>query len=372
VAKFDSSASKHYFRKKDSHALSSLTPIRNGPQVQLPNKQRILQAVSVGHLPIASTKLTPHATRAHVFTDLTNKLLVSLGQLCDDACVAVLEDHQLNVYKKPNPTYRGPAYYAQTMQQDNLILSGPRNFSDGLWAYHVPLPATDGHAHQIQNLPPATETRLHASMNAIIKKSQTKTELAQYLYGCLGSPAISTLTTAIVNGNLLTFPGIRSTSFTKDLPPNVPSEKGHLDQERKNLQSTKSVVHIIEEPPDKHDFTPPIEPKTFASCATLLPFQATHTAYGDLTGRFPHTSSRGNQYLLVIYDHDSNAILVEPLKNKTGSEIKRGWFKLHTRLSTRGNDPNVYVMDTEASSALKTALQWNKITYQLVPPHVHR
>jgi hypothetical protein len=374
VAKFDSGASKHYFRQQDSHALSSLASIRNGPQVQLPNKQRI-QAVSVGHLPLTSTKLTPHATRTHVFTDLTNQSLVSLGQLCDDACVAVLEDHQLNVYKKPNPTHRGPAYYAQTMKKDNLILSGPRNFSDGLWDYHVPLPATDGHAQPItsgKSLTPATETHLHASMNAIIKKSQTKTELAQYLYGCLGSPAVSTLTPAITNGNLLTFPGIRSTSFTKDLPPSLFSSKGHLDQERKNLQSTKAVVHTIEDPSQQHDFAPPMEPKTFASCATLLPFQATNKAYGDLTGRFPHTSSRGNQYLLVIYDHDSNAILVEPLKNKTGSEIKRGWFKLHERLATRGNDPTVYVMDNEASADLKTALQRNKITYQLVPPHVHR
>jgi hypothetical protein len=37
--------------------------------------------------------------------------------------------------------------------------------------------------------------------------------------------------------------------------------------------------------------------------------------YSDLTGRFPVTSSRGNKYLLVVYDYDSNAIIAEPRKH---------------------------------------------------------
>jgi hypothetical protein len=240
VAKADSGASKHYWRMKDKHALSSLKAIQNGPQVQLPNKQTI-QATDVGHLPF-STKLSEQATEAHVFKDLTNHSLISLGQLCDDACVAILEDHQINVYKKPHPNQRGPGHYARTMIDDNIILSGPHNFSDGLWDLHVSIPATDGTSIPLQSinnvatLPspcPDTDQHQQFSMNAIIKKSKTKTELAQYVYGCLGSPAISTLTTAINNGNLLTFPGIHWTSFTKDLPPSLHSAKGHLDQERK-------------------------------------------------------------------------------------------------------------------------------------------
>ena len=38
-------------------------------------------------------------------------------------------------------------------------------------------------------------------------------------------------------------------------------------------------------------------------------------AYSDLTRRYPNISSRGNQYILVVYDYDSSGILVEPLKN---------------------------------------------------------
>ena len=53
----------------------------------------------------------------------------------------------------------------------------------------------------------------------------------------------------------------------------------------------------------------------------MVPFKATNKTYGDLTGRFPFTSSRGNQYFLIEYDYDSNTILVELLKLRSGQEI---------------------------------------------------
>ena len=112
--------------------------------------------------------------------------------------------------------------------------------------------------------------------------------------------------------------------------------------------------------------------KTFAACAAIVPFVAKNTAYHDLTGRFPHRSSRGNEYLLIIYDHDSNSILHSALKNKTGAEIKRGWMSIHDRLSRGGNQPKMYILDNEASADLKKGLQKYGLEYQLVPPHVHR
>ena len=43
----------------------------------------------------------------------------------------------------------------------------------------------------------------------------------------------------------------------------------------------------------------------------------------DQTGRFPVNSSRGSKYLMVLYDHDSNAILVEPLTSCNERELIR-------------------------------------------------
>ena len=138
----------------------------------------------------------------------------------------------------------------------------------------------------------------------------------------------------------------------------------------KNLQSTKPTFSAI----DDDYFPRPNHPniKTFDACAAIVPFNAKNTAYHDLTGRFPHTSSRGNQYLLVVYDYDSNAILHNPLKNKTAAEITRGWTDIHARLTLRSNAPNMYILDNEASNDLKKALKKYDLTYQLVPPHIHR
>ena len=39
--------------------------------------------------------------------------------------------------------------------------------------------------------------------------------------------------------------------------------------------------------------------------------------FSDLPSRFFLPSSRGNNYMLVVYDYDSNIILAEPMKNQT-------------------------------------------------------
>ena len=38
------------------------------------------------------------------------------------------------------------------------------------------------------------------------------------------------------------------------------------------------------------------------------------------TGQFPKKSSRGNQYVMVIAESNSDAILAEPMKNRTSGE----------------------------------------------------
>ena len=105
---------------------------------------------------------------------------------------------------------------------------------------------------------------------------------------------------------------------------------------------------------------------------TILDNSQKQKGFFDLTGRFPFPSSRGNNYILVLYDFDSNAILAEPIANRTTGEIKRAWELLHEKLRSRGVPPKTYVMDNEASKELKKAILKHKIQYQLTPPHIHR
>ena len=64
------------------------------------------------------------------------------------------------------------------------------------------------------------------------------TDLAAYCHTVLFYPTISTLTKVLAKGNLLTWPRIDKIKFKYLLGTTIPLEKGHLDQERINFQST--------------------------------------------------------------------------------------------------------------------------------------
>ena len=74
----------------------------------------------------------------------------------------------------------------------------------------------------------------------VIRKDKTKTELAEYLHKSAFSPSLSTFQRAIRKGHLLTWPGIEDINFEKYISNLIPTAKGHLDQARANLQSTKN------------------------------------------------------------------------------------------------------------------------------------
>ena len=99
---------------------------------------------------------------------------------------------------------------------------------------------------------------------------------------------------------------------------------------------------------------------------------ATRTVYNDLTGAYPHKSSRGNQYIFVLYDYDENAILTQPIKNRQAATIHNAWLSLHQVLQRSGNAPNLYIMDNEASRDMKDSMTKHKINFQLAPTHIHR
>ena len=65
------------------------------------------------------------------------------------------------------------------------------------------------------------------------------------------------------------------------------TEKGHLDQERKNLQSTKLQIKLDDSDSDHFPKQDTLNKKTHQAAALLFPFNATSKAYGDTNGRFP-------------------------------------------------------------------------------------
>ena len=94
--------------------------------------------------------------------------------------------------------------------------------------------------------------------------------------------------------------------------------------------------------------------------------------HSDQTGRFTIQSSSGNKYMMVIYAYDPNAILVEPLPDRSKESIMQPYQKIIQQLTKRGFKPRLQRLDNEASKLLQYEMDKNQIQWQLVPPGNHR
>lgn len=87
--------------------------------------------------------------------------------------------------------------------------------------------------------------------------------------------------------------------IAKHLPKRIATAKGHLDQEFKNLRSTKSTPPPDIQDPDDPDISLPQEPENSNTqnmlCTVIDSAELKDKSYSDQTGKFPVRSASGNQ-----------------------------------------------------------------------------
>jgi hypothetical protein len=279
--------------------------------------------------------LRPAARRAHIVPGLDHDCsLLSIGTLCDAGYTVTFDADHMKVN-----------------DDDQLILIGHRNASNGLW--HVDLAS-----------PPI---RFANSLGA-----PTSAELVTFAHASLFSPVLSTLETALSNNRLTNFPGLTLAALRKHPPQSGATIKGHQDQSRKNQRSTRPPPTVIAPDDDiSEDANPPgVDGRSHALFAAVM--EPTGQVYSDQTGRFVAPSSSGNNYLMVVYDYDSNHLFAQPFRNRTAKCILDAYKLVHARLVKAGLRPQLQRLDNECSAILKDFLQQENVDYQLVPPGVHR
>jgi hypothetical protein len=135
--------------------------------------------------------------------------------------------------------------------------------------------------------------------------------------------------------------------------------KGQLDQTRKNQRSAKQVAapptDLVTDSdptaPQSADAFPPSDPgnvRLHHSCYAAVIEPVTGQIHSNQTGKFVNASSTGNNYILVVYDYNSNGILVEPLRSRTGPCILAAFQLVHARLVAAGLPPNSIAWTTSA------------------------
>ncbi|KAI2504487.1 Reverse transcriptase (RNA-dependent DNA polymerase) [Fragilaria crotonensis] len=287
-----------------------------------------------GVLPL-SPLLTAKAQSAFVLDDLRTGTLVSLAQLCDDDCLAIFTRYNVKILK-----------------HNTVIITGTRT-PNGLWSIPLDVPL----AHQA---------------NGILRLDESHEQLAIYHHTTLGSPAPSTLLRAIRRGHLTTFPGLTTQLISKHLPKSIATTLGHQDQEAKNIRSTRSVPPIDLASDLDVDLAPQLETRSHHIAAMLLGHQHLLKSYSDQTGRFHVPSSRGNNYIFVLYHQDTNSIHAVAIPNRKAASIRNAWEQTHKMLVHQGHPPDLHILDNECSHDLKDAFTKYNIQFQRVPPKEHR
>ena len=331
----------------------NITHTSSGPTVRVANGATITSTKQVTLQ--LSPLLSQHAQKGHILPNLRSGSLISIGQLCDDNCVAIFRKHHVTILK-----------------QGQAIIHGTRNRSNGLW--YIPMIPTSPDHLALRTTRPSP---LHQA-NSVIRQAKTKSDLARFLHACAFSPNPSTLLRAIKQGHFDSWPNLSQHLITKHLPKSIATSKGHLRMQQKNLRSTKpkDLATLMSLPLSTSlDVAPAQEPSnkpTHNLFVTITSTNLLRKSYSDQTGKFPHVSSRGNQYIMIMYDYDTNLILSRPTKTRQAAELTQAWTELFLKLRDNGHAPTLHVLDNECSEDLRKAFQKYQVKFELVPPHVHR
>ena len=104
-----------------------------------------MNVTMTGNIPL-SKSLGVHTKKSHIFDVLHIASLISLGQLCDEDCIIILDNNEINIIK-----------------DSKLTLKKYINKKNGLWGIPV-------------------SRRLRHQDDVIIKWAKTKTEMIQYIH----------------------------------------------------------------------------------------------------------------------------------------------------------------------------------------------
>lgn len=278
-----------------------------------------------GYLDIPSLPLA--ACQVHVVPDLEGHSLLSMGQLCDAGCEIAFTKSTLSI-----------------SYNDTKILTGIHTASSRLW--HVNMP----------NLSPSQDLQEFAKSTI---GGATPADLVNLAHGSLLSPVLLTLAMALKKGFLVNFPGLTLPLLRKHPPHSKYTVMGHLNQLRQNTQSTKPTCPT-ESPEDFldslfEDYFPLIidlSNQPTEQCFVAIQ-QSTGMVFTDQPGKILQESLSGMNYIMILYNFDSNCILVEALKSRHTKAILEGYKVLHKRLCVRGLCACLQCLDNECSNTLK-------------------
>ena len=275
---------------------------------------------------------------------------MSVGKVADDGTISVFTKDGVTVHREED---------VLITCQGAPIFVGVRDHNG---RYRVPLMQHKGHW---QPRIPTKRARKHLEQANSVYDLPSTEQAIRWMHAVCGYPVKSTWLKAIKAGNFIGWPLLTEQNVKKYYPETTATPKGHLNQSRKNVRSTKPK-------PFEEINTNQLRGRKNKDVYTKV-YDVRDTVFTNQTWQFPTRSLSGNKYIMVMVDIDSSGILVEPIKNRTDAELTRAHETLLLRLKRAGIEPKKHVLDNEISSAMKDLIKIKyKMDYELVPPGCHR
>ena len=128
-------------------------------------------------------------------------------------------------------------------------------------------------------------------------------EAIKWMHAVCGYPVKSTWINSIKVGNYVGWPMITERNLAIYYPETNETPKRHLNQSRKNVSSTKPKRTPLE----MHK-TLTLQGHKARDIYTSM-YEIRNTVFSEHTGKFPTLSQRGNKYIMVMLEIDSNVML---------------------------------------------------------------
>ncbi len=159
---------------------------------------------------------------------------------------------------------------------------------------------------------------------------KTQPELVQYHHASAGFPTKPTWHAAIKNNHFASWPGLTLNAARKHFPDSDETHKGHGRKTLSGLRSTKTKQGPLFDDcddafGDNQEAQLPLhlvkKEKMIFYRILDLEDKATQKNWSDQLGRFPKKSSKGNQYIMVLTESNSDVILIEAMKNHSSGKM---------------------------------------------------
>ena len=137
------------------------------------------------------------------------------------------------------------------------------------------------------------------------------------MHAVCGYPVKSTWIKAIKVGNYIGWSMLNKRNLVKYYPETTKTPKGHLNQSRENVRSTKSKRTPLKVPNTATLRGLKVHNKYISV------YEVRNTVLSDQTGKSQKRLQRGNKYIMVMVKIDSNALLVNTIKSRKDAELTR-------------------------------------------------